>query len=146
MRVYVFSLCIFVFVEIPSSTRKKTTAPPSPTFISGVAKPHRRIRTCPPQHEEHSKKKLERFHIEPSISHHKYSLNTNGQVPQRVTTHATPSRSTCDSRDQRVTLRDVVNVRSACVCNNRRIIGIQYFRKRDQDLEPTEVKNVCEAI
>lgn len=117
-----------------------TTASSSPTFMCGVAKVHRRMRTCPPQH---SKRSFERLNTEPSISHHRHSLNINCQLSQRPTLHTASSRSTSGSRVQRVTLRDVVNVKSACVCNNRRVIGIQDLLKREEDLEPTEVSTVC---
>ncbi|XP_020606771.1 uncharacterized protein LOC110045510 [Orbicella faveolata] len=44
----------------------QTVAPPSsPILMCGVAKPQRRIRTCPPQLGKHSEANLERFHTEP---------------------------------------------------------------------------------
>jgi len=117
-----------------------TVAPPSsPKFISGVAKPQRRVRTCPPQLVKYSEANIERFHTEPSISHHKYSLNMSSEHPQRTTVHATSSATTCKSRAPRVTLRDVVNNKSACVCSNRRFIGIRDLLKEDEDLESREV-------
>lgn len=116
-----------------------TVAPPSsPKFISGVAKPQRRVRTCPPQLVKYSEANIERFHTEPSISHHKYSLNMSSEHPQRTTVHATSSATTCKSRAPRVTLRDVVNNKSACVCSNRRFIGIRDLLKEDEDLESRE--------
>ena len=42
-----------------------------------------------------------------------------------------------------MTLRDVVNVKSACVCiDKRRVIGTQDLRKRDEDLESIEVSTI----
>ena len=88
---------------------------------------------------KHSEANLERFHTEPSISHHKYSLHMSSGHPQGPTLHATSSASTCNSSAPRVTLRDVVNTKSACVCSNRRFIGIRDLFKEDDDLEPNEV-------
>ena len=110
-----------------------------PTFISGIAKPQRRVRTCPPQLLKQSKANLEPFHTEPSISHHKNSLHMSSKHPQGPTLHATSWTSTCNLRAPRVTLRDVVNTKSACICSNRRFIGIRDLFKEDEDLEPDEV-------
>ena len=124
----------------PASCNIKTVAPSSPpTFMCGVAKPERRVRTCPPQLVKHSKANLERFHTEPSISHHKYSLHMSSEHPQGTTLHGTSWTSTRKSRAPRVTLREVVNSNSACVCDNRRFIGIRDLLKEDEDLEPNEV-------
>ncbi|KAJ7377570.1 hypothetical protein OS493_028128 [Desmophyllum pertusum] len=104
--------------------------------MCGVAKPQRRIQTCPPQVERFSRRNLEPIHTEPSISHHKYSLVINSELSQSQALHAS---STCKSRDPQVTLRDVVNAKSACICPDKtRFIGIRDARERDEGLEPTE--------
>ena len=104
--------------------------PPSPTFVCGVAKPQRRVQTCPPQDDRRTRRNLERFSTEPSISHHKYSLNISSELTQRTDLH---SRSACKSRDPNVTLRDVVSAKSACVCRDKKFIGVRDFRERDEE-------------
>jgi len=127
-------------VPAVSSSIIKTVATRSPpTFISGVAKPQRRVRTCPPQLLKHSQANLERFHTETSISHHQYSLRMSSEHPQGSTLNATSWASTFKSRAPRVTLRDVVNTKSACVCTNKRFIGVRDHFKEDEDMEPNEV-------
>ena len=106
--------------------------PSSPTFMCGVAKPQRRVQTCPPQDDRHTRRKLERFSTEPSISHHKYSLNISSEFTQRTALH---SRRACKSRDPNVTLRDVVSAKSACVCRDKKFIGIRDFCERDENYQ-----------
>ena len=116
----------------------------SPMFMCGVAKPQRRIRTCPSQEKKHSEGFLERFHSEPSISHHKYSLNANSRLPERPTSHASLSGNTCKSRVSHLTLKDVVDTKRACVCLEKKFIGIRDHRERQVGLEPSEVSfNRC---
>lgn len=123
----------------PKTCSVKTEASLSPpTFMCGVAKPQRRVRTCPPQLMKHSKANLERFHTEPSISHHKYSLHISSEHVRGTTLHGTSWASTCKSRAPCVTLREVVNTKSACVCDNRKFIGIPDLLKEDEGLEPKE--------
>ena len=88
---------------------------------------------------KHSKANLERFHTEPSISHHKYSLHISSEHVRGTTLHGTSWASTCKSRAPCVTLREVVNTKSACVCDNRKFIGIPDLLKEDEGLEPKEV-------
>ena len=113
----------------------------SPTFMCGVAKPQRRIRTCPSQEKKHSERFLERFHSEPSISHHKYSLNANcnSRLSERPTSHAPLSSNTCKSRVSHLTLKDVVDTKRACFCRGEKFIGIRDHQERQVGLEPSEV-------
>ena len=121
-------------------TTKEPTISPL-TFTCGVAKPKRRIPTCPPQEKKRSEMFLERFHTELSISHHKYSVNVNSRHPERpVRSRSTLLLNTCASRVPRLTLRDVVNAKSACICRNQRFIGIgRDHWERQELLESTEV-------
>ena len=111
----------------------------SPMFMCGVAKPQRRIRTCPLQDKIHSERFLQRFHAEPSISHHKRSLNINSRLPERPVACASQSINMCTSRVPRLTLRDVINTKSACVCGDERFIGIRDQSDTKESVESLEV-------
>lgn len=116
--------------NLSTFSRKTMLLPPSRTFVCGVAKPQRGIRTCPPENESgRTRSKLERFSVEPSISHHRYSLNISRDLTQRT---AAQTRSACKPRVPHVTLREVVSAKSACVCGNQKFIGVRHFCERGE--------------
>ena len=62
----------------------------------------------------------------------------SSEYPRGTALDGTSWASTRKSRAPRVTLREVINTKSACVCDNRRFIGIRDLQE-DEDLEPKEV-------
>ena len=113
----------------------------SKTFVCGVARPQRIIRTCPAK--ENAKKMvkfLEGIHSERSISHHKQSLACKdfGLIDRGTT-----SRSLLDNPSKslvpRLTLKDVVDAKSACICRHEKIIGRRGLRHRENMLEDNDV-------
>lgn len=116
--------------NLSTFSRKTMLLPPSRTFVCGVAKPQQGIRTCPPENESgRTRSTLERFSTEPSISHHRYSLNISRDLTQRT---ANQTRSACKPRVPHVTLGEVVNAKSACVCGNQKFIGVRHFCERGE--------------
>ena len=110
----------------------------SGTFVCGVAKPDRRVRSCP--QEKHFERCHERFQSETSISHHKQSLIRDSGFLEGHTSRASFLSTTCESRVPRLTLRDVVNTKSACICRNEKVIGKNDYRQREGDLESIKVR------
>ena len=111
----------------------------SATFVCGIAKAQTRIRMCPSQETTNGVRFLERFHSQPSISHHKQSLICNGGISGRSPSRASHLNSTCKSCVPRLTLRHVVNTRSACAWSEQKFIGIRDHCDRKNDLESIEV-------
>lgn len=107
--------------------------------MCGVAKPQQKLRTCPPKDEIGlTGSKLEQFTTEPSISHHRYSLNISKDLTPKKTPYQT--RSACGPRVPHVTLKEVVSVKSACVCGDRKFIGVRNFWERSaEDLGDNDV-------
>lgn len=100
--------------------------------MCGVAKPQQKLRTCPPKDESGlTGSKLEQFTTEPSISHHRYSLNISKDLTPKKTPYQT--RSACGPRVPHVTLKEVVSVKSACVCGDRKFIGVRNFWERSAE-------------
>lgn len=111
---------------------KTVLLPPNPTFVCGVAKPQQKLRTCPPKDESGlTGSKLEQFTTESSISHHRYSLNISKDLTPKKTPYQT--RSACRPRVPHVTLKEVVSVKSACVCGDRKFIGVRNFWERSAE-------------
>ena len=113
----------------------------SKTFVSGVAKPQRRIRPCPSKQKATELVKfLEGTHSGPSISHHKQSLACKdfGLIERGITSRsllANPGKSLVP----RLTLKDVVDAKSACICRDEKIIGKRDLRHRQNILEDNGV-------
>ena len=113
----------------------------SKTFVCGVAKPQRRIRTCPSKEKATELVKfLEGAHSGPSISHHKKSLACKdfGLIEMGITSRsllANPGKSLVP----RLTLKDVVDAKSACICRDEKIIGKRDLRHRENMLEDNDV-------
>ena len=108
----------------------------SKTFVCGVAKPQRRIRTCPSQEKATELAKfLEGTHSGPSISHHKQSfvLIERGMTSRSLLANASKSLVA------RLTLKDVVDAKSACICRDEKIIGKKDLRHRENMLEDNDV-------
>ena len=107
--------------------------------MCGVAKPQQKLRTCPPKDESGlTGSKFEQFTTEPSISHHRYSLNISKDLKPKKTPYQT--RSACGPRVPHVTLKEVVSVKSACVCGDRKVIGVRNFWERSaEDLRDNDV-------
>ena len=109
--------------------------------MCGVARPQRIIRTCPSK--ENAKELvrcLEGIHSERSISHHKQSLACKdiGLIERGMT-----SRSLMDNPSKslvpRLTLKDVVDAKSACICRHEKIIGRRDLRHRENMLDDNDV-------
>ncbi|XP_067025932.1 uncharacterized protein [Acropora muricata] len=121
----------------------------SKTFVCGVARPQRIIRTCPSK--ENAKELvrcLEGIHSERSISHHKQSLACNdlGLIERGMT-----SRSLLDNPSKslvpRLTLKDVVDAKSACICRHEKIIGRRGPRHRENMLDDNDdISNLTERM
>ena len=113
----------------------------SKTFVCGVAKPQRRIRTCPSKEKATELVKFfEGTHSGPSISHHKQSLACKdfGLIERGMTSRfllANPGKSLAP----RLTLKDVVDAKSACICRDEKIIGKRDLRHREDMLEDNDV-------
>lgn len=111
----------------------------SGTFVCGVAKPDRRVRSCP-QEKKHFERCYERFLSETSISHHKQSLNRSSGFLEGHKSRVSFLNITCESRVPPLTLRDVVNTKSACICRKEKVIGKSDYRQREGDLESIKVR------
>ena len=139
------SISVHDVLDVDRTARQASRVSPR-TFMCGTAKPKRRMRTCPSQEKSYSERQLERFHTEQSISHHRSSLNIISRHPERHVSRAYSSLDTCTSRVPLLTLRDVVETKSACLCRGQRFIGTGYHRERQGNLEFIEVRmHVFEA-
>ena len=139
------SISVHDVLDVYRTARQASRVSPR-TFMCGTAKPKRRMRTCPSQEKRYSERQLERFHTEQSISHHRSSLNIISRHPERHVSRAYSSLDTCTSRVPLLTLRDVVETKSACLCRGQRFIGTGYHRERQGNLEFIEVRmHVFEA-
>ncbi|XP_073228650.1 uncharacterized protein [Porites lutea] len=128
------SISVHDILDADRTARQASRVSP-PTFMCGTAKPKRRMRTCPSQEKSYSERHLERFHTEQSISHHRSSLNIISRHPERHVSRAYSSLDTCTSRVPLLTLRDVVETKSACLCRGQRFIGTGLHRERQGNLE-----------
>ena len=133
------SISVHDVLDVDRTARQASRVSPR-TFICGTAKPKRRMRTCPSQEKSYSERQLERFHTEQSISHHRSSLNIICRHPERHVSRAYSSLDTCTSRVPLLTLRDVVETKSACLCRGQRFIGTGLHRERQGNLEFIEVR------
>ena len=133
------SISVHDVLDVDRSARQESRVSPR-AFMCGTAKPKRRMRTCPSQEKSYSERHLERFHTEQSISHHRSSLNIISRHPERHVPRAYSSLDTCTSRVPLLTLRDVVETKSACLCRGQRFIGTGYHRERQGNLEFIEVR------
>lgn len=133
------SISVHDVLDADRTARQASRVSPR-TFICGTAKPKRRLRTCPSQEKSYSERQLERFHTEQSISHHRSSLNITSRHPERHVSRAYSSLDTCTSRVPLLTLRDVVETKSACLCRGQRFIGTGLHRERQGNLEFIEVR------
>lgn len=133
------SISVHDVLDVDRTARQASRVSPR-TFMCGTAKPKRRMRTCPSQEKSYSERQLERFHTEQSISHHRSSLNIICRHPERHVSRAYSSLDTCTSRVPLLTLRDVVETKSACLCRGQRFIGTGLHRERQGNLEFIEVR------
>ena len=133
------SISVHDVLDVDRTARQASRVSPR-TFMCGTAKPKRRMRTCPSQEKSYSERQLERFHTEQSISHHRSSLNIICRHPERHVSRAYSSLDTCTSRVPLLTLRDVVETKSACLCRGQRFIGTGFHRERQGNLEFIEVR------
>ena len=133
------SISVHDILDADRTARQASRVSP-PTFMCGTAKPKRRMRTCPSQEKSYSERHLERFHTEQSISHHRSSLNIISRHPERHVSRAYSSLDTCTLRVPLLTLRDVVETKSACLCRGQRFIGTGLHRERQGNLEFIEVR------
>ena len=109
--------------------------------MCGVAKLQRRIRTCPSKEKATELVKfVEGTHSGPSISHHKQSLALKDLVLiERGMTSRSLMANPSKSLVPRLTLKDVVDAKSACICRDEKIIGKRDLRHREDMLEDNDV-------
>lgn len=82
---------------------------------------------------------FECFYIELSILYYKYFLYISSEYVWGIILYGIFWVSMCKLCVLCVIFREVVNVKSVCVCDNRKFIGILDFFKEDEGLEFKEV-------